>query len=384
MSLRESLFGGCLPQPSSHSSRQFLLSPTTSRTSDTMPKAKPTKDTSGDADNNSGDTKKTRTRDIWPATGLAILVRVFLEEKKLARQAESGWTAESYHRVVVALAAEGIVRTTKQVKSCWTRMKGQYKIVKGMLTLSGFGFNAATKTVTATEQVWDAYLQKHKKHAAFKNRPFIHYDDLAFLCDDVMATGEDAFSNGAAGGTQSQNPDDHDGSFDSNGAGGAGDDGDDEEDEDEDDEEPTAPRGALKDISNNAASFPSTPKVQSHRSIGSASSKKATVGANRSRHGRMSSTSVLAGLAASVETLAASFQEESQAKTSDSPARRETAWDAMVADEGLDLSDNEFAAAVEVFSSTKLADQYLKFPVERKAARRLWLNTAIGRVMGTS
>jgi hypothetical protein len=50
--------------------------------------------------------------------------------------------------------------------------------------------------------------------------------------------------------------------------------------------------------------------------------------------------------------------------------------------EGGDLSDNEFAAAVEVFSSSKLADQYMKFPESRKAARRVWLNMAIGRAMG--
>jgi hypothetical protein len=54
----------------------------------------------------------------------------------------------------------------------------------------------------------------------------------------------------------------------------------------------------------------------------------------------------------------------------------------LLEDEGTDLSDNEFAAAAEVFSSSKLADQYLKFPDHRKAARRVWLNNAIARAMG--
>lgn len=66
---------------------------------------------------------------------------------------------------------------------------------------------------------------------------------------------------------------------------------------------------------------------------------------------------------------------------SDSPARRNKAWNAMVAEEGANLSDNEFAAAAEVFSSSTLADQYLKFPENRKAARRVWLNKAIARAM---
>jgi hypothetical protein len=125
----------------------------------------------------------------------------------------------------------------------------------------------------------------------------------------------------------------------------------------------------------------STPQCKPTKNIASVSNKKVEL--KRSRHGRVSSTTVLAGLAASVETLAASFQDDSQPKsTSDSPARCEKAWNAMLAEEGGDLSDNEFAAAVEVFSSSKLADQYMKFPEGCKTARRVWLNTAIGRAMG--
>ncbi|KAJ7124159.1 hypothetical protein C8R44DRAFT_875237 [Mycena epipterygia] len=91
---------------------------------------------------------------------LAVLIRVLLNEKKLGSQAESGWTSESYNKVVVALKAAGISRTSKQVKSCWTRIKGQYKIMKDKNSLSGFGFDARTKTLTATAEVCTAYLDK--------------------------------------------------------------------------------------------------------------------------------------------------------------------------------------------------------------------------------
>ncbi|KAJ6459823.1 hypothetical protein DFH09DRAFT_1115026 [Mycena vulgaris] len=90
-------------------------------------------------------------RPLTAAYGLGIL---------LGRQAESGWTSESYNKVVVALKDIGVIRssTGRQVKSCWTRLKGRYKIMKEMLGLSGFGYDAKTKSVTATEEVWDAYL----------------------------------------------------------------------------------------------------------------------------------------------------------------------------------------------------------------------------------
>ncbi|KAJ7102055.1 hypothetical protein C8R44DRAFT_887821 [Mycena epipterygia] len=57
------------------------------------------------------------------------------------------------------------------------KIKGQYKELRG---LSGFGWDAINSLVTATEEVWESYLSKHKKH-----RPF------------------DAFSNGVTGGNQS-------------------------------------------------------------------------------------------------------------------------------------------------------------------------------------
>jgi hypothetical protein len=87
-----------------------------------MPKAKTTNDTSSDAGNDDGAPKKGRTHDKWTAAMLVILIRVLLEEKKLGRQAESGWTSESYNKVVAALKAAGTSRSSKQVKSCWTRV----------------------------------------------------------------------------------------------------------------------------------------------------------------------------------------------------------------------------------------------------------------------
>jgi hypothetical protein len=63
---------------------------------------------------------------------------------------------------------------------------------------------------------------------------------MALLCDDVMATGEDAFSNGISGGNRAL-----DLGSDSPGNAGADDDGDDD-DEDEDDE---GERGLFGNIS---------------------------------------------------------------------------------------------------------------------------------------
>jgi hypothetical protein len=87
-----------------------------------MVKAKKTNDTSSDTGNTDGAPKNGGKRDKWTAPTLAILIRILLDEKKLGRRAESGWTSESYTKVVVALKAAGYARTAKQVKGCWTRV----------------------------------------------------------------------------------------------------------------------------------------------------------------------------------------------------------------------------------------------------------------------
>jgi hypothetical protein len=51
-----------------------------------------------------------------------MLIHILLDEKKLGRWAESGWTSESYTKVIIALKAVGYARTAKQVKGCWTQV----------------------------------------------------------------------------------------------------------------------------------------------------------------------------------------------------------------------------------------------------------------------
>ena len=105
------------------------------------------------------------------------------------------------------------------------------------------------------------------------------------------------------------------------------------------------------------------------------SSRKENVHSRR----RISGTDALVDIAASVNCLSATLKDDESAAT-DSPARRKRAWDAVLKEEAEDLSDDDFTAAVRVFSDTRLADEYLRFPGNRKKARRAWLNDAISRV----
>ncbi|KAJ6501074.1 hypothetical protein C8R47DRAFT_1317136 [Mycena vitilis] len=265
-----------------------------------MAKANSKRTTRSDAANGSGAVKTPRTRDRWTGPMLGIMLRVFVSEKELGRQMDNG----CYDMAVVALHAAGVERSRQQVKSCWTRTKGQYMIMKEMLGLPGFGLDPKTRSVTAPDQVWDAYLvAKHKKHKTFRNRPFPYFSEVALLCDDGMATGEDTFLNEAPDGDQTQDLLDRENNL---GTSAGGYDGDDEEDGDEDE---NAPRDVHGSTSNDSrASSSPLPKAWNAATL-----RYDRLGSRGSRYDRTSNMSVLAELASSVGTLASapSAQEES-------------------------------------------------------------------------
>ena len=107
--------------------------------------------------------------------------------------------------------------------------------------------------------------------------------------------------------------------------------------------------------------------------------KKARAFSKKEAHHRISGTDALANIAACVTSLSASLKDD-KLTVADSPSRRKCAWDAVLQEEAEDLSDDDFTAAVKVFSDTCLADEYLRFPENQKKARCAWLNDAIARV----
>jgi hypothetical protein len=65
-----------------------------------------------------------------------------------------------------------------------------------------------------------------------------------------------------------------------------------------------------------------------------------------------------------------------------SPSRRKRAWEECERSDAEELDDDEYGACVKVFSSTVSADEYLRFPKKRKAARKEWLHAAIAERLG--
>ncbi|KAG6904989.1 hypothetical protein DXG01_005798, partial [Tephrocybe rancida] len=218
---------------------------------------------------------KVTEREAWKAAEINELVNVLVEEKKQGHCTESGFQKQSYWCAAEALSKLGYMRTGTQCKTCWGWVKGQYKIVKTLPGQSGFGWNEKNKVVTASEEVWKAYLAAPITPKPGKGVTFV-----------TPATGRaGCFSMGAG----------------------------------------------------------------------------------------------IAALAGAVSSLATALNKDPSSMT-DSPACTKCAWDLAEKEDLGELSDEEYSVAVRVFSKTQAADEYLRFPANRKKAHCIWLQDAIASI----
>ncbi|CAD6916335.1 unnamed protein product [Tilletia caries] len=69
------------------------------------------------------------------------------------------------------------------------QLKKQWKQVKVLVNMSGFGWDAEAKQVTADDSVWDELLESSPEYKKWKNESFVLYERLDELCAKSTATG---------------------------------------------------------------------------------------------------------------------------------------------------------------------------------------------------
>jgi len=145
-------------------------------------------------------TQAMSTRCSWSAADDAILVRVLREQKDAGNQSGSGWKKTVWNLVAETLEKEGIPNgPPKSATKCsdhYSNLKANFLVVKEIRGASGFGWDEGTMTCVATDEVWDVYIQAHRKAAHWRNTPFPLYDEMSYLVDGVVATGAGAFHAG--------------------------------------------------------------------------------------------------------------------------------------------------------------------------------------------
>ncbi|XP_058740553.1 uncharacterized protein LOC131612821 isoform X2 [Vicia villosa] len=76
-----------------------------------------------------------------------------------------------------------------QLKAKMHRLRSMYREFYSLLQNTGFGWNAETNTVTASEEVWRNYLKVHDKASQFQKKGCDHYKLLEIIFNKNNATG---------------------------------------------------------------------------------------------------------------------------------------------------------------------------------------------------
>ncbi|KAH9168569.1 Myb/SANT-like domain-containing protein, partial [Lactarius sanguifluus] len=99
----------------------------------------------------------------WSEADKATLVHTLASEKAKSNWGDNGpkkvaWTACEVALLGSEKTSGGTPKTIQSTKNRWQRIKQEFETVKELRGLSGFGWDDAKKMVTATDEVWEAYL----------------------------------------------------------------------------------------------------------------------------------------------------------------------------------------------------------------------------------
>ncbi|KAI0691077.1 Myb/SANT-like DNA-binding domain-containing protein [Cytidiella melzeri] len=100
------------------------------------------------------------SRAEWKPSAQAALVAALHKEKVEGRMVENGFKPVSWTYVSAAVLEKAQIGVNaKQCKNHWAMLRARYKDLVRMRQLSGLGWNEEACQLTATADVWDAYLQ---------------------------------------------------------------------------------------------------------------------------------------------------------------------------------------------------------------------------------
>ncbi|KAJ3997999.1 hypothetical protein F5050DRAFT_1710898 [Lentinula boryana] len=238
--------------------------------------------------------KQTRQRAIFSEDDDLVMIHTLLEQKDEGMASvNGGWKKLAINAVVRALEGSELIsggspKTFRSVQDHYTKLKNDYRILKELASISGWGWDSENHRVQASEEQWETYLLAHPKMVKYKNMTFSIYEDLDQLLDGALATGNAAF---CAGGPDSEEDSDDD--MVGNGT---------DHDPDSESDNGEVIFGASKVAID--ASTPLKRKSSARESVGGSSAKR--VRRDRS-NGRLTTAAAISQMSSAVGQMAAAF-----------------------------------------------------------------------------
>ncbi|KAH9445600.1 hypothetical protein Pst134EA_022544 [Puccinia striiformis f. sp. tritici] len=136
----------------------------------------------------------------WTGAMEKSALQLYVAAVQSGKQSDGGFKIDVHRSIARDLSAEfpGIPFTGEKLRSkCNQCFKKWYNAFLACKDASGFGWNEQHNMVTASEEVWEAFLRSHPAARRFKNTSFPEYHELFVIFGGHTATG--ALRRGANG-----------------------------------------------------------------------------------------------------------------------------------------------------------------------------------------
>ncbi|KAJ8693953.1 hypothetical protein PTI98_008890 [Pleurotus ostreatus] len=129
---------------------------------------------------------------IWTDADDKALLDCLLEQQAAGNQGDNGWKTLVWTAAEESLKgseerSKGSRKTATSCRDRFKSLKESFLVVQVLRSLSGFGWDDQRHLVTATDDVWDKYIDWRKK-------AFPCYDLMFALVEGRSATGDNAVS----------------------------------------------------------------------------------------------------------------------------------------------------------------------------------------------
>eukprot|EP00474_Spongospora_subterranea_P001409 CRZ01867.1 hypothetical protein [Spongospora subterranea] len=136
------------------------------------------------------------SRAAWDLDKDAVLISLMLEQARNGKRADSGFKKEAWTAVLVSLNSQfDLYYTLDQIKNRVKLLKKQYCLFRRLKDNSGFGWDDDKKIPTASDEVWDEYLEAHPNAALYRFTTLPLFEELNALFDQSSATGGGALAS---------------------------------------------------------------------------------------------------------------------------------------------------------------------------------------------
>ncbi|XP_048336047.2 L10-interacting MYB domain-containing protein-like [Ziziphus jujuba] len=127
---------------------------------------------------------------LWSATNEKIYIDVMVDLINKGGMKDGQFSSKEWTNMLEALNNKSKRNyNMKQIKQKFNRLRSKHREFSELLQQTGFGWDAETNTVNATDEMWQNYIRVHPKATQFRKKGCEHYKLLGIIFNKSTATG---------------------------------------------------------------------------------------------------------------------------------------------------------------------------------------------------